>query len=293
MVVAEDTLIKQELVNRKLVGAGEEILIRHQSQGLFTLFRADVRKNKEVHRSFIIKQVDSSEMGRLEGDGLAALGETGCRVPKTYGMIESRGRSFLIMDFIETGSKRPGQATFEENLQCLYSSRHGTYGWKESNYIGNLIQSNSFHDRFADFWWQDRILPQADMAIQRGFLKSSDRKTMESLVYRLSESWHLDEMGPRLVHGDLWSGNVIVSREGTTYFIDPSVAFSHPEQDLAMLQLFGSPFDMDRDLLERLGLPPGTGERVPFFQLYPLLVHVNIFGASYVNGVKEVLRTYR
>ena len=293
MVVAEDTLIKQELLSRKLASTGDEILIRHQSQGLFALFRADVRRGKEIYRRYIIKQVDSDEMGRLEADGLATLGEAGCRVPTTHGLIQSRGGSFLIMDFVETGSKRPGQSSFEENLKSLYSLRRPSYGWKEDNYIGTLKQKNSFHDRFADFWWQDRILPQAVMAVEKGYLKVSDRKVMESLVFRLSESWKLDEVGPRLVHGDLWSGNVIVSAEGQTYFIDPSVACSHPEQDLAMLQLFGSPLDVDRELFEKLGLPPGTGERVPFFQLYPLLVHVNIFGASYVNGVKEVLRNYR
>ncbi len=293
MVVAEDTLIKQELLNKKLADPRDEILIRHQSQGLFTLFRAELRREKKVHRCYIVKQVDSAKMGLLEADGLRALGETGCAVPSTHGLIESRGRSFLIMDYVETGSKRPGQASFEANLKSLYQERQTSYGWKEANYIGTLDQPNEWHDRFADFWWQDRILPQAVMAIQKGFLKSSDRKTMETMVYRLSESWGLDDIGPRLVHGDLWSGNVIVSSEGQTYFIDPSVACSHPEQDLAMLQLFGSPFDMGKELYEMLGLPPGAGERVPFFQLYPLLVHVNIFGASYVNGVKEVLRTYR
>lgn len=293
MVVAEDTLIKQELLEKKLVDAKDEILIRHQSQGLFTLFRADIRRDKKTYRSYIVKQVDSAKMGELEADGLRALGQTGCAVPKTHGLIESRGRSFLIMDFVETGSKRAGQATFEANLRALYGERQTSYGWKEGNFIGNLEQPNAWHNSFADFWWQDRILPQAVLAIQKGFLKTSDRKTMENLVFKLSESWKLDELGPRLVHGDLWSGNVIVSSEGQTYFIDPSVACSHPEQDLAMLQLFGAPFDMGKETFEMLGLPPGVGERVPFFQLYPLLVHVNIFGASYVSGVKEVLRTYK
>ena len=293
MVVAEDTLIKQELLNKKLADSRDEILIRHQSQGLFTLFRAELRRDKKVHRCFIVKQVDSARMGQLEAAGLRALGETGCAVPTTYGLIESRGRSFLIMDYVETGSKRPGQASFEANLQALYKDRQPSCGWKEANFIGTLDQPNDWHHRFADFWWQDRILPQVVLAVQKGFLKSSDRRTMESMVFKLSESWGLDEVGPRLVHGDLWSGNVIVSSDGQTYFIDPSVACSHPEQDLAMLQLFGSPFDMGKELFESLGLPPGTGERVPFFQLYPLLVHVNIFGASYVNGVKDVMRAYR
>ena len=279
--------------SRKLAAPGDEILIRHQSQGLFTLYRADLRKEKKVYRSYIVKQVDSGEMGRLEADGLQAIGSTGCAVPSTHGIIESRGRSFLIMDFVETGAKRAGQASFEENLRRLYAERQPSYGWKEANYIGTLSQPNAWHDRFADFWWQDRILPQVEMAINRGFFKSADRKSMESLVFRLSEAWKLDDFGPRMVHGDLWAGNVIVSSDGQTYFIDPSVACSHPEQDLAMLQLFGAPFDINKELFEMLGLPPGTGERVPFFQLYPLLVHVNIFGASYVSGVKEVLRTYR
>ncbi|MCB1304185.1 MAG: fructosamine kinase family protein [Leptospiraceae bacterium] len=286
-------LVKKEIVGRNLATAADEVLLRHQSQGLFTLFRADIRRDKVIRSRYIVKQVESAAMGRVEADGLRVLGEAGCMVPATHGVFESQGKSYLILDFVETGSKRPGQISFEKNMMALYSQKQPHYGWHEDNFIGTLNQINHEHAHFADFWWQDRILPQINLAIEKGFFKGSDRKSLEAMVFRLANEWKLEEFGPRLVHGDLWSGNVIVSTEGHTYFIDPSVAYSHPEQDIAMLQLFGSPFDVNRELYEKLGLPPGTGERIPYFQLYPLLVHVNIFGASYVNGVREVIRKYR
>jgi fructosamine-3-kinase len=90
------------------------------------------------------------------------------------------------------------------------------------------------------------------------------------------------------LHGDLWAGNVMCSATGEPLLVDPAVYGGHREIDLAMLQLFGGPgprcfaaYD------EAYPLAAGVRDRVPLYQLYPLLIHVAMFGASYASSVRR------
>jgi fructosamine-3-kinase len=121
-----------------------------------------------------------------------------------------------------------------------------------------------------------------------GRLRGLAEVRIEQTIHRCIERLDLASERPTPVHGDLWSGNVLFSGS-EAYLIDPSVAYSLPEQDFAMLELFGSPLTMDDyrslrdipvDLLKR---------RIEFFQLYPLLVHVALFGGSYERQALQLL----
>jgi fructosamine-3-kinase len=99
--------------------------------------------------------------------------------------------------------------------------------------------------------------------------------------------------GPALLHGDLWWGNVLFGSDGRSYVIDPSVHGGHPEEDLAMLALFGPvPDRLLRAYAEVLALHPGWEERVALFQLSPLLVHSVLFGGGYVADARGVARRF-
>ena len=95
---------------------------------------------------------------------------------------------------------------------------------------------------------------------------------------------------PSRLHGDLWGGNLHVDHEGNPALIDPAVYGGHREVDLAMMQLFGGfgarVFDA---YAEAMPLESGASDRVPLYQLYPLMVHVNLFGESYLSGVRRAL----
>jgi fructosamine-3-kinase len=99
--------------------------------------------------------------------------------------------------------------------------------------------------------------------------------------------------GPSLQHGDLWWGNVLYGADGRCWLIDPSVHGGHPEEDLAMLALFGPvPERVHAAYNEVLPLAPGWQERVGLFQLYPLLVHAVLFGGGYHSQAVDVARRY-
>ena len=114
---------------------------------------------------------------------------------------------------------------------------------------------------------------------------------MASLVGRLGDL--LPSEGPALVHGDLWWGNVLWGADGRPWLIDPSVHGGHPEEDLALLALFGP--IAERTMQAYAGvrtLSPGWEERVELFQLYPLLVHAVLFGEGYRLRVQSILRRF-
>jgi fructosamine-3-kinase len=99
--------------------------------------------------------------------------------------------------------------------------------------------------------------------------------------------------GPALLHGDLWWGNVLFGADGRAWLIDPSVHGGHPEEDLAMLALFGTvPDRLLEAYQEAVPLRPGWQERVALFQLYPLLVHAVLFGGGYRSQAEVVARQF-
>ena len=224
-------------------------------------------------------------------EGLQVLAEEKCNVPNVYGTHTDAGYAILYMDFIPTGYIRDKSQGIVRNMKSLYSTKKEKWGWKRDNYIGSLSQKNKFYDDFDSFFWETRLAPMLESAVKKGHFKPNVVSDTEKALSTFSKKWKLNNFQPRLIHGDLWNGNIIVG-EDEIFFIDPSVACAHPEQDMAMLNLFGSSVN-SKDLEEltiSLGMPPGLSARIPFWQLYPLLVHVNIFGSSYVDSYLRSLK---
>jgi fructosamine-3-kinase len=112
-----------------------------------------------------------------------------------------------------------------------------------------------------------------------------------AVIGRLGEL--LPPCGPSLLHGDLWWGNVLFGADGRSWLIDPSVHGGHPEEDLAMLALFGTvPDRLLRAYMEVKPLSPGWQDRVALFQLYPLLVHTVLFDGAYRTQAETVARRF-
>ncbi|MCP5039794.1 MAG: fructosamine kinase family protein [bacterium] len=232
-------------------------------------------------------------MAQAEAEGLSWLREAGAlRVPEVVAAAES-GAAILVLEWIEQG--RPAD-DFDEalgrGLAALHASGAAHFGFAASNFIGSLPQRNRPHARWADFYAEERIGPQTEMAARAGLLPDSLERDLERLSQALCEFCGPQEPPARL-HGDLWAGNRIVDELGRPCLIDPAAYGGHREVDLAMMKLFGgfSPrvFDAYREVTP---LAPGADERVALYQLYPLLVHVNLFGSRYTGQVAERVRRY-
>ncbi|MFT3928056.1 MAG: fructosamine kinase family protein [Myxococcales bacterium] len=227
------------------------------------------------------------EMYAREAEGLAWLAEVGAlRVPK----VELATREFLVLEWIEARARaRDFEEQLGRGLARVHQAGAPTFGLARENFIGSLGQSNRESASWPAFYWSERLKPLLARAGARGLLAGLLLLRFEELRERLPELAGPDEPPSRL-HGDLWSGNVHCDERGAPVLIDPAVYGGHREMDLAMLSLFGSPSErLFRAYDEVYPRAPRAEQRVALCQLYPLLVHVCLFGASYVGQLKSRL----
>ena len=165
------------------------------------------------------------------------------------------------------------------------------FGWDTNNYIGSLPQRNTKDQSWVMFYIEQRLSPQFDMARTQGLLSEGEIPSVDKMKKVLGEI--LSDVKPSLLHGDLWGGNYLISAKGIPYLIDPAVYYGHSEVDIAMSQLFGGFSSAFYDSYERvMPLDKLSEDRIKIYQLYYLLVHLNLFGRSYFSSVNAILKSY-
>lgn len=240
---------------------------------------------------FFLKQnsaVRFPGMFAAEMKGLNLLAENSeFIVPRPISHLEYGGQQFLVMEWVETGAPLPDSyQDLGRMLAGLHRCSTTSFGLDHDNYIGSLPQSNNQHAAWAEFYWTERLLPQFKLSEASG-LGSGLKDDFNRLEARIGSLFPSES--PSLIHGDLWSGNYMISVEGPTIF-DPAVYYGHREMDLAMMKLFGGfPAEVFEAYNDSFPLEAGWEDRIPFGQLYPLMVHVNLFGGSYVSQVQQIL----
>jgi protein-ribulosamine 3-kinase len=230
-----------------------------------------------------------------EQAGLAALASShAVKVPRVLGRLAEEGAAGLLLEWLPpAASSDEGWRRFGRSLARLHAARPGVRpGWPDDNALGPLPQSNAPAEGWGDFWWRRRLLPQIDLAASHlGALTERLHALAEHLPALLDEAFEAD--GASLLHGDLWSGNVhwTAGADGPrAALIDPSTYYGHREVDLAMAALFGGfPAPFWEGYEDERPLRPGPARRRPAYQLYYLLAHVNLFGASYLARTAEAV----
>ena len=208
-------------------------------------------------------------------------------VPEVYHSSER----LLLMQFMEgAGALSGAQEHAAELLAGLHGVTAEAYGHERDTLIGSLSQPNPWTVSWVEFFRGQRLLYLAEIASGEGRLPAALRGRVEALAGRLGEM--LQEPGaPALIHGDVWSGNVLAKGERITAFLDPAIYHADPEIELAYISLFGTfgePFF--RRYAELREIRPGFfEERRHLYSLYPLLVHVYFFGGHYANSVQGTL----
>ena len=151
-------------------------------------------------------------------------------------------------------------------------------------------QENTPEHSWIIFFRNHRLIPQFKKA--EVWFDSSDRKRISRLLDNLEDDLQEPDF-PSLLHGDLWSGNYITGKDGEAWLIDPAVYVGHAEADLAMTELFGGfPQRFYGAYNEVNPIDPGFRDRRDLYNLYHLLNHLNLFGGSYLEPVKQILRVY-
>jgi fructosamine-3-kinase len=244
--------------------------------------------------SFFLKWNASAppDLFEAEADGLRALRSSGgLRVPEPVARGGGSGApSWLLMEHIEAG--RPA-SDYGERLGRGLAALHASpdpedgFGWHLDNWIGSLPQTNGTQRSWARFWQIHRIAPQLERARSRGYLDGAEGRVLDRVVDTIPQALaDVDRGPPHLLHGDLWGGNAFASADGHPVIIDPAVYRGHGEVDLAMTELFGgfgaafyAAYDEVRPITDAYG-----AYRRDLYQLYYLLVHVNLFGGQYVQS---------
>lgn len=234
------------------------------------------------------KQSEAKDRFRSEYEGLKALEKAGINIPANLNRGESGEYAWLLMEFVPNGS--PNSTSEKElgrQIALLHTSQAAKYGWESDNFIATLPQFNASDHHWWRFYGQQRLLPQVEMAGTK--LPEQLKKRIRTVVQFGNDVFPAEK--PSLCHGDLWSGNVLHAENGKVYFIDPAIYVGHREMDMGMTLLFGgfgksfyesyqTHFPLERNWLKR----------VPITTLYPLLVHVNLFGESYIQKLEAALR---
>lgn len=231
-----------------------------------------------------------------EAAGLRALRE---HAPRWLGVPEvlRESQSGLVLSWIDEGGRPTSrtEADFGRGLAQLHRSTRETFGGlggDQAGYLGSVEVDLTPSDDWPEFYLERRLRPLVARAVDAGRLAPESRRLLDSLAPRVADLCGPAEP-PALVHGDLWAGNRLVDTTGRNWLIDPACHYAHREVDLAMMMLFGGFGPEVFDAYDG-AYPLGDGwrERIPWYQLPPLLVHAILFGGGYGQAALDALRRY-
>lgn len=283
---------------------GPASIVNTAATGGGCISSANVITLQDGQRYFVkSNRTASASMFPAEALGLRALRDTNTiRIPDVVALgtpessagLDSAATSFLILEYIEPGRQR---GDFSERLGRQLAELHRTgssdqFGFPQDNFIGATPQPNTPSANWIQFWVQQRMDYQLNLAVSNGFGDALSQVGTRFLdrVPQLLES---TAESPSLIHGDLWSGNFLADGDGNPVLIDPAVYYAHRESEFGMTTLFGG---LDRRFYdaycETWPLSEGWEERVETYRLYHLLNHLNLFGRSYLSGCLEIMNKY-
>ena len=258
----------------------------------------DISKTYKIessrHSYFLkLNNKNALQMFKTEANALELISNTkAIKAPKVYNYGTFENTAYLLLEYIE--KKTPAPIDFENlglHLSKLHQCTSNNFGFNKDNFIGNLPQSNNKHRSWTEFYAIERLSPQIELAKQNYLLSANECPTYNRIIQTLEPLFN--NIKPSLLHGDLWSGNYLISRDGIPYLIDPAIYYGHSEVDIAMSKLFGGFGNkFYESYFNCIPQDEHTPIRIKIYQLYYLLVHLNLFGISYYQSVISILKKY-
>ena len=248
-------------------------------------------------RNFVLKVNDRESFPDMlvkEAHGLEELKKySALAIPTVLAAANHADLQYLLMEYIDSDTNASPKfwARFGSGLAEQHKHSNQFFGFEEDNYIGSLPQSNRQHKDWTNFFIEERIIPQVKRAYDTGIVSRSEQKKLEVFCSFVDELWPVEK--PSLLHGDLWSGNYLIGQSETPYLIDPAVYYGHREIDIGMMHLFGG-FNSSIFKIydEVFPLEKGWEKRIEYNKIYPLLVHLNLFGRSYLGQLETIIKPF-
>jgi protein-ribulosamine 3-kinase len=225
-----------------------------------------------------------------EKAGLEIIAKQGIiKTPAVLDCFEEGGTQVLLLEWIAAGERTAAfWKNFGEQLAALHCCSSVLFGLSEDNYMGSVPQRNHQHKTWAAFFAEERLQPTMQCCFDKGLLTKKHLDQFELLQNRLREIFN--EEKPSLLHGDLWTGNFMCNEASEPVLIDPAVYYGHRSVDLAMTTLFGGFRPAFYEAYEyHFPLPENYEDQWALCNLYPLLIHLYLFGSSYLSQIERTL----
>ncbi len=266
-----------ELISMTAVGGGcinNGVSISTQSGNKYFL-----KSNINAPEDMFIREAEGLELLSVDG---------GPQIPNIYLV----GKDFLLLEYFSSSSKYKNYwGEFGSQLATIHQKTNSKFGLEKNNYIGSTKQINIWTEDGFEFYATNRLIYQSEIATRQSFLTTSEELQITNIAKRLPELLPVQKAA--LIHGDLWSGNVINGLNGEPAIIDPAVYYGWVEAELAMTTLFGDfPNEFYENYINIGQIEPNWRDRKDIYNLYHLLNHLNIFGMSYHGRVKSILNKY-
>ena len=252
----------------------------------------DIYKVQTADESYILKTSEPSDRLKIEADMLMDINKYHISVPQVFDVSDR----YLLMEFIEESSvpTEVKELQAAKSLSDLHSVTNESrmYGYYYDTSIASFTQKNEQTQyNWGLFLGQMRIMPMAKICYEKGQLSKKMVDKLETLCRDIYKRIDMSSITPSLLHGDLWSGNILFNNDGAT-LIDPAIYFGDREMELAFILMFNTFGDnffntyrevhpLSNDFYET---------KVPLYQIYPYLVHVALYGSTYVSGLEEQLK---
>ena len=234
---------------------------------------------------------DGAAMFAAEAAGLEAIRAARAVVaPAALALGETGDHAWLALEWLDLAANpQPAAERLGRELATMHAYTGEYFGWHRDNTIGSTPQPNTPTEEWIDFWREQRLGFQLELAMRNGLPQDCERR-VRALLGRLEQFFDGHRPEPALLHGDLWGGNWGATRDGAPCIFDPAVYYGDREADLAMTRLFGGfgePFY--RAYESAWPLEPGWQGRVALYNLYHLLNHFNLFGVGYLGRIEDML----
>ncbi len=252
----------------------------------------DIYKVDTAHSSYTLKTSEPSDRLQIEADMLKDINKYKIAVPHVYDVTPTH----LLMEYIETSKQAKCTQEIEaaKTLSALHTVGNDArmYGYYYDTTIGPFSQKNEQTQyNWTLFLGQMRIMPMARICYDKGYIDKALVERLALLCRDMYKRIDMAEIRPSLLHGDLWEGNILFNMNGAI-LIDPALSFGDKEMDLAyilMFDTFGKTFFEHYEEVHTLS-KDFYDVKVPLYQIYPLLVHVALYGDSYIQQLEHLLK---